>query len=288
MTGNTVGDCSWYSIYGTSGISILDSTNADSDSNTGLPYKNLVTDNYVYGNAEYVAWTDANGGGSPQITDGEAIIIDTNLNSSGTQKPTFPNGPIPAYAGRTLVANNVIWGNGSSAIEVFESAHVDVETNSTYNDDLNSAEPGRGEVAVSYASDVTVSNNVFYGATPVSGGKLIQTKDAEGVLQPGRAWFQNNVYYAGAGVTVPAPAKIAGFYEGGGEQLNLNPGYLNTTAEGWPLRVDLRVTNGVAAANGCVRGSVICSAPARDILGFSRSYPYASGAYANPTRIDDR
>jgi len=281
VTGNTIGDCSWYSIYGTSGISLLDSANSDADSTPGLPYKNLVTNNYLYGNAEYVPWTSYSP--SPKITDGEAIIIDTNLNSSGTQKPTFPNGPIPAYAGRTLVANNVIWGNGSSAIEIFESEHVDVESNSTYKNDLNSAEPGRGEVAVSYASDVNVANNVFYGATPVSGGKLIQAKDAQGNLQAGRAWFQNNVYYAGTGVEVSAPNKIKGFYEGVGEQ-TLDPGYVNTTAAGWPPRPNLRVAHSTAAANGCANGRTICFAPANDILGFPRTYPYASGAYATTSQ----
>jgi hypothetical protein len=281
ITGNTVGDCSWYSIYGTSGISLLDSVNSDFDTNTGAPYKNSVTNNYVYGNAEYIPWVGANGGGSPQITDGEAIIIDTNLNSWGSQKPVISNGPLPPYAGRTLVANNVIWGNGSSAVEVFESAHVDVEGNSTYNDDLNAAEPGRGEVSVSYASDVTVANNVFYGATPVSGGNLIQTTGTEFVFSPGWAWFENNVYYATGGGPSFFPAN--NFYEGVQEQ-NLNPGYVSTTATGWPPRPNLRVTNSTAAANGCANGNTPCFAPAADILGFPRSYPYASGAYATTSQ----
>jgi hypothetical protein len=287
ITGNTVDECSWFSIYGTSGISLLDSVNSDSDTNTGTPYKNFVTGNYLYGNAEYVPWEGANGGTSPQITDGEAIIIDTNLNSWGSQNPVIPNGPLPPYAGRTLVANNIIWGNGSSAVEVYESAHVDVEGNSTYNDDQNNAEPGRGEVAVSYASDVTVANNVLYGPTPISGGNLIQITGTQGQFNPGWAWLANNVYYAGLGVPVPYPNTIPGFYEPLNEATGqveteqiLDPGYVDPTA----AQPDLRVTNSTAAANGCANGNAPCFAPATDILGFPRAYPYASGAYATTSQ----
>jgi len=286
ITGNTVDECSWFSIYGTSGISLLDSVNSDLNTNTGTPYKNVVTGNYLYGNAEYVPWEGANGGTSPQITDGEAIIIDTNLNSWGSQNPVIPNGPLPPYAGRTLVANNIIWGNGSSAVEVFESAHVDVESNSTYENDQNNAEPGRGEVAVSYASDVTVANNVLYGPTPISGGNLIAITGTQGQFSQGWAWLENNVYYAGPGVPVPYPNTIPNFYEPLNaanqvvtEQI-LDPGYVNPTAS----QADLRVTNSTAAANGCANGNTPCFAPATDILGIPRAYPYASGAYATSSQ----
>jgi hypothetical protein len=291
ISGNSVIDCSWYSIYGTSGISLLDSVDIDGVQTE----KNLVTNNWVTGNYEQVPWVSAG-----KITDGEGIIIDTNLNSSGTQNPQFNGGNIPAYGGRTLVANNVIWGNGSSAIEVFESQHVDVEGNSTYGNVFyqwtGGAFQGRGELSVSDASDVTVANNVFESVAP-SSGYLPTSYPVSGVILPGGwAWFENNVYYGGPGYSAAAdyygatntseatPSGIPAFYEGVGEQLNLDPGYVATatTPNTWPPRIDLRVTAAKAAATGCTEAGAVCDAPALDILGYARSASgYAAGAYAS-------
>jgi len=46
----------------------------------------------------------------------------------------------------------------------------------------------------------------------------------------------------------------------------------------------LRVSYSAVAANGCVNGGAICFAPSKDILGFPRSPPYASGAYATSSQ----
>jgi hypothetical protein len=114
----------------------------------------IITRNRLFANSELV-WWEAQG----KITDGEAIIIDT-LRS--------PN--IGTYKGRTLVADNVIYANGSSAVEVFRSDHVDVLNNSTFGNVLNPAETGRGELSLNEASDIHAINNIFYsgnGQNPV-------------------------------------------------------------------------------------------------------------------------
>ena len=141
ISGNTVSDCSWYSIYGTSGISTLESWNSDNSNG----YKMIITRNRLFGNSELVWWEAAG-----KITDGEAIIIDT-LRS--------PN--IGTYKGRTLVADNVIFTNGSAAVEVLRSDHVDVLNDWTYDNVLNPAETGRGELSLNEASDVHVLNNIL-------------------------------------------------------------------------------------------------------------------------------
>jgi hypothetical protein len=149
ISGNTIYNTSWYSIYGSSGISTLGNWNSDNST----AYKVFVTGNRLYGNQELVPVLN-----SGMITDGEAIIMDSlNNNYSGST--------ITAYVGRTYIANNVIYHNGSSAIEVFDSAHVDVVNNSTYGNVLGPALSGRGEMNLNQASDVNVINNVFYDST---------------------------------------------------------------------------------------------------------------------------
>jgi len=166
ISGNTVYASSWYNAYGTSAIDV-GATYDFNPLDTTTPYRVMITDNIVYLNQEYVPWV-AQG----KITDGEGIIIDSNLNSSYISGGN-PSSPYPPYSGRTLIANNVLYQNGSSAIEIFESAHVDIVNNSTYGNDLSPAEPGRGEVSLGNANDVNVYNNILY--SPSGGNPLVMS-----------------------------------------------------------------------------------------------------------------
>ena len=150
ISGNTIYDTSWYSIYGSSAISTWENWNADS--NTG--YKMIITGNRIFGNANLVPTL-----GSPVATDGEGIIVDSTRNSA--YQPSIGLDP---YTGRTFIANNVIYNNGSAAIEVFQSNHVDVVNNSSYQDVYVPAVTGRGDMNVNEATDVNVFNNIFYSA----------------------------------------------------------------------------------------------------------------------------
>ncbi len=222
ISGNTIFDCSWYSIYGTSGISTLESWNSDNSNG----YKMVITRNRLYGNSELV-WWEAQG----KITDGEAIIIDT-LRS--------PN--IGTYKGRTLVADNVIYANGSAAVEVFRSDHVDVLNNSTYGNVLNPAETGRGELSLNEASDVHVVDNIFYSAN----GQNPVDLNAD---SPCDCELNANLYFNGA--NKPDGLK-------GAKDLIADPKYLDIDVH-HPATVDLRVAakspalgSGVATVGGAV------------------------------------
>jgi hypothetical protein len=149
ISGNTIFNTSWYSIYGSSAISLYRSWNYDSS--TG--YRMYVTGNTIYGNAELVPVV-----GVGLITDGEAIILDTNNND-------YAGSTQPPYTGRTYIANNVIFGNGSSAIEVFDSQHADIVNNSSYANVQGPALNGRGELNLNEAGDVNIFNNIFESAT---------------------------------------------------------------------------------------------------------------------------
>ncbi len=239
ISGNTIFDCSWYSIYGTSGISTLESWNSDHSNG----YKMIITGNRLYGNRELV-WWEAQG----KITDGEAIIIDT-LRS--------PN--IGTYQGRTLVADNVIFANGSSAVEVFRSDHVDVLNNSTYGNVLNPAETGRGELSLNEASDVHVIDNIVYSAN----GQNPVDLNAQ---SPCDCELAANLYFHGA--NKPDGLKGAG-------DLFADPKYLNTDVK-HPSTVDLRV----AAGSPALGSGIVTVGSAIDLTGKARPQSaWDRGAY---------
>ncbi len=141
---NVVSGTSWYTTYGTSGISFLRSWN--SDRSTGV--KLIVRQNVVYGNQQKVPtyWNN-------KITDGGGIIVDSH------QKSTDAAGKPDPYLGRTLIENNVSFGNGGLGVNVFKSDHVDVIHNTTSGNSL-SPEIGDRDIAVVGADDVFVAGNV--------------------------------------------------------------------------------------------------------------------------------
>jgi hypothetical protein len=150
ISGNTIYDSAWYTIYDGSAISTYQDWNYD----TTTGYKIFITGNRIFGNQNLIPFLSTG-----QITDGEGIIVDTNRNASYQSSIG-----IPAYVGRTLIDNNVIYGNGSAAIEALESDHVDIVNNSSYNNVLNPNVSGRGEMNLNEVSDVNVINNIFYSS----------------------------------------------------------------------------------------------------------------------------
>jgi hypothetical protein len=250
ISGNTIYNTSWYSIYGSSGISTWEDWN--SDASTG--YKMFITGNRLFGNKQLVP-TSAGGG----ITDGEAIIIDSTRNSVYNAT----SDPLPAYTGRTLIANNVIYANGSSAVEVFESDHVDVVNNSSYQNVTNPPLSGRGELDLNQTSDVNAFNNIFYNATgqnPVA-------------VEPGTTSsiaLNYNLYYNGSNT---------GDVPNGADDLTANPLYVDP-ADANPLDVLLTVSSSSPA----VGSGTSNLAPATDFAGNPRpgSKGYDRGAYQQP------
>ncbi|MEH2340206.1 MAG: right-handed parallel beta-helix repeat-containing protein [Nostoc sp.] len=136
---NTVFNNSWYTLYGCSGISMLN--NWSSDNNQG--YKIFVTNNRSYNNRMYVPWIEAG-----KITDGNGIIVDVSK----------------GYRGRVLIANNLTYKNGGSGIHSHDSQNVDIINNTAY---FNQQSPdvkkkGKGEIYAGYSSNVKIFNNIMY------------------------------------------------------------------------------------------------------------------------------
>jgi hypothetical protein len=249
IAGNTVYDDSWYSAFGTSGISLLGSVDTD-PTDTKTKYKMVVEGNVVYGNQEFIPWVDYK---PPTITDGEGIIVDSNKNSA------YPGGndKNPPYAGRTLVANNVVYRNGSAAIEVFQSAHVDVVNNSTYGNVITPVETGRGELNLNVVSDVTVLNNIFVSA-PGESPLVMNSVCTDGCR------LDYNVYFGGKN-------SLKGMAEGS-HDLVADPMYVASDAGS----ANLRLRSGSPALGS---GTLVL-APKEDVDGKARPAAAVSrGAY---------
>ena len=245
ISGNTIYDSAWYSIYGSSAISTFEDWNSD-DSTAA---KMVITGNRIFGNGQLIP-TASDG----VITDGEGIIVDSCRNASYQ-----PEIGIAAYTGRTYIANNVVYGNGSSAIEAFQSEHVDIANNSTFNDVQGPVLSGRGEVFVNAASDINVMGNILYAAKGQNPVTVLKTASA--------TFLDYNLYYNG----VLAPGTVGGPHDLSGDPLYVDPVDSN--------RFNVVLT--VQLTSPAVGSGTTQLAPSTDFVGHSRPGPkgYDRGAY---------
>ncbi|MEH2072926.1 MAG: choice-of-anchor D domain-containing protein [Nostoc sp.] len=139
---NIVSGNAWYSPWGTQGISALRSFNYD---NNTTDYRMIFRDNIVYDNQSLVPWYEAG-----KITEGHGIMLDTITKTTNS---------VP-YSGKTLVANNIVYNNGSSGIEAFKATNVDIVNNTVYQN--SRVLTNSGEIGVSYSDNVRVYNNIMY------------------------------------------------------------------------------------------------------------------------------
>ncbi len=258
---NVVSNCAHYSIYGTSGISILDSVNSDGNTDISAGhYKNFVIGNRSFGNYELVPWEGAYP--SPAITDGEGIIIDTNQNTSYIAQSS-PNQAIlvklPAYLGRTLVADNVITENGGPAIETVSSAHVDILNNSTWGNlqtftsfPTPPSSPAashffKGELFAVYSADVNAADNIFFATQPpdTSSPSVLPSPYGGGynsIVNNNAIYLENNVFYAGgASYTAVTAADPSGNTWANGNYGSVPPWYVSSTPAGtWNTQANLQ------------------------------------------------
>ncbi len=133
-----------YSSYGGSGIGLFVPRNADENSRD---YKLIVQRNVVWGNANLVpcgCWD------YKAPTDGNGIILDTFDQNH--------------YAGRSLIINNIVYGNGGRGIHVFHAGNADIAFNTTVGNSAI-AGTGEGEITVIDSGHVHVWNNIMVART---------------------------------------------------------------------------------------------------------------------------
>ncbi|MEV7910730.1 sigma-70 family RNA polymerase sigma factor [Streptomyces griseus] len=149
ITGNHVHSNAWFTVYGTSGISIL--TPRDSGGADPRTYRIRITGNRVHDNETKVKWE-----GCRCYSDGNGIIVDTTKGD--------PERGRPAYNGRTLVANNISYDNGGSGIHAYKSQHIDIVHNTAYlNGRSTRIEKPYANIFAHDSTDVRLLNNIAHG-----------------------------------------------------------------------------------------------------------------------------
>ncbi len=142
---NIVYNCSWYTVWATSGISLYQNWNSDNE--TGV--KNIIRNNICYGTRQFVPSPGFNCG----FSDGNGIIIDDSENKQS-------GSTLGSYNGRTLVINNICYKNGGSGIHAYLSKHVDIINNTAY---LNAQSPeiNDGQIFPNSCDDIRIFNNIL-------------------------------------------------------------------------------------------------------------------------------
>ncbi|MFJ3439448.1 sigma-70 family RNA polymerase sigma factor [Streptomyces cyaneofuscatus] len=149
ITDNHVYSNAWFTVYGTSGISIL--TPRDIGGGNARTYKTRITGNRVHDNETKVKWE-----GCRCYSDGNGIIVDTTKGDPAKGRP--------AYNGRILVADNVSYDNGGSGIHAYKSQHVDIVHNTAYlNGRSTRIEKPYANIYAHDSTDVRLLNNISYG-----------------------------------------------------------------------------------------------------------------------------
>ena len=141
---NLIYNTSNWSPYGDSAISVYEP--ADIDRTTG--YKILVEHNTTYNNAELVPCACRD---FASISDGNGIIIDDTMGTQGNNI---------RYHGRTLIADNVSFGNGGSGIHAYSSQHIDILNNTAYDNNLTPT-IDEGQIFSDTGSDVNIVDNIL-------------------------------------------------------------------------------------------------------------------------------
>jgi hypothetical protein len=141
---NIIYNNSWYTMYATSGISVLNTKSIDNVTS----YKIFIRNNIVHNNKTLVPWEKIDA-----LSDGNGIILDVNVGNGTTVAP---------YVGRYLVENNVSYNNGGGGIHAYKAAHVDIINNTAYN---NGTVVGYPEIDANQCSDVKIYNNIMYART---------------------------------------------------------------------------------------------------------------------------
>ncbi|MEU3862149.1 right-handed parallel beta-helix repeat-containing protein [Streptomyces sp. NPDC028722] len=166
---------SWYTVFATSGISVLEAQDVD----RGAPgtYKIRITNNTVHDNETKVKWEHCH-----CYSDGNGIIIDTLKGKN--------------YQGRVLVANNVSYDNGGSGIHSYKSQHVDILHNTAYRNGRSTRMESYANIYAQDSTDVRILDNVAYGRP---GQNTNSQHHNVGVT------YDYNVYYGGRAPEVKGP-----------------------------------------------------------------------------------
>jgi hypothetical protein len=169
-------------MYATSGISLYGMQNTDFEQPL---YKDVIADNTLDGNETKVVWITTR-----KMSDGNGIILDSNRNDEPAGQP---------YAGRILVANNIVSNSGGAGIQVYATDNADILFNTVYH---NSLTPGLnyGQIWCHKVSNVRVINNI---AVAGDGAKINEKfNDTRNIV------YDYNIYFGGLTPEIVGPHDV--------------------------------------------------------------------------------
>jgi hypothetical protein len=182
VEGNRVERNAVRTMYATSGISLFGMQNTDFEQTL---YKDVIADNTLDGNETKVVWIT-----TKKMSDGNGIILDSNRNEEPAGQP---------YAGRILVANNIVSESGGAGIQVYATDNTDILFNTVYR---NSVTPGLnyGQIWCHKVSNVRVINNI---AVAGDGAKINEKfNDTQNIV------YDYNIYFGGLTPEIVGPHDV--------------------------------------------------------------------------------
>ncbi len=159
---NVVYNNSWYTVYGTSGINIINAWNFD---NSTTAPRIIIRKNRSYGNKLLIAWNIGGTGTNCRFFDGNGIILDNNRGTNPSNPAQIKN-PLGDYTGKILIENNLCYLNGGRGINVNYSDNTLVINNTTYQNGQSDGPFGIGidnEFIMQGSIGARIFNNIFYG-----------------------------------------------------------------------------------------------------------------------------
>ncbi|MDD5674359.1 MAG: hypothetical protein PHC61_09355 [Chitinivibrionales bacterium] len=269
VEGNVVYNCANTSQYGESGVNQWHAVAFDSGSwhtvaGVIAQYHYIIRNNISFNNAE------VNDTRSPH-TDGNGIIIDDFVGSQ-----TWDTGILP-YQQKTLVENNLSFGNGGAGIVLGGggSSHVTIRNNTCFDNYLDTLNTGtwRGEISLLVdCRDVIIANNIAV-ANPIANTNNVAF--VEGRLTsgaPANVWVNNLSFDGTQGqASIYLNSTASTITATNGNILGADPLFVNPKTGNFSLQ---------AASPAISHGTTAYGAPAFDLAGNAQTSPPCIGAYA--------
>ena len=223
----------WYSVYANSGISIYQPYNFD----TGTGYKMFIRNNKSYLNDSKIKWQSG-----CVFSDGNGIILDDYRNTQNTSAYGI-------YTGKTLVANNITYGNGGSGIHAYSSNNIDIVHNVSYqNGQRTTSTPptggyNDGGIYGNATTNVQIINNIIVG---ISGRKVnSNTSNTNHVIAYNSFFGGNAPTLSGTGIVAASSIN----------NLTTDPKFINPSID--PSVADFQLQTSSPAVNSALTFSAV-------------------------------
>jgi serralysin len=258
VQGNVVYNNASSNPYQTSGISTYQAV--ASDNNPG--FHNIISYNISFNNKEVDI-------GQPEHSDGNGIIIDDFRNSQS-------GSTYGVYAPRTLVENNLAYGNGGRGIHVFFTNNVTVRNNTTYGNCQDSVglQTWRAEMDAVSGGHNNFVNNIAYAVQAPNKWNAPNYAYADNSTDNSNVSnvWKNNIGYAGSPgqYVYMADGSQTAFTAADGNILGSDPMFTYAAGGDFTLR---------SSSPAIAHGTTAYGVPTTDLRGVARGGTPDMGAY---------